>query len=1000
MTEEKMPLMLENGMNGAMQVDQLDVDDLFGDGVGGLSLHTARPPTKHLRQRIDELRTRGCCQGVAWSRSGSIASVSPDGKTLEARFLRSHPDNGDWGLSEPTKVDLISINPSSPIIHLAWASTASPELAVIDATGRVAILTYSITLNRPFATRKWDHDPSDDLHAIVGSYWLPLAPQSKQYWVSHGPAVKDGNQYRYESSFVRAGGPWHPNPSKSALLCVTTNGHLKMFWAQNNNKIEETLLELESVNSSDDLITHAALHSDKGYLWIALATTNKQIRVVKVGIHWGLPQSQSDTKPPPGSQALNPTLHEKHVAISTWLPSGPSTTPVDSAATQLTHLEILPSVMDPNGQGAPLVILAVRTYVPTPNTPYQETQSIIDKWEVPSDQPQSLHPAFEQLGSRRNSTGTAPAPTCRLKKCDPVVINKAVIGLHTIQYGNVVCLAFSDGSVEYRDRYTLQEVYNEMNLDRVMTLGQVGFALQDDSPCLQMAFSPTNCSVVKVQDDGKVKWSRLYHPLGDIGNSNQDAPYAATLAALTVAASTATFNNINYDDILAVARPFANKKRFTFDWINEIVRMLKVPVDYSEDTHHDSLVRNSSLQMCLSILNHLGYKGMFQPRTFGGKFAMLALNARNVVILITIASNTPVNIREKLSPLDEHEVVDALAGCAKWSLDLLAWLTDSLFALLDDPQFLALLTPQRFSEMSAYLQSRSDVSLHLLLCSSTRGFLSAVCRRILHLEILSNRAIEFYERRAAMQNATDPSSQAKGLHVVLYKAYQKMQRVTSSSLIKVQEFDRLLTVLNNDIRTAYQTSLASLASKNPPGGGAAAQKAVDAQIKTAQMHCELNMLLASSPPPAFLGVLLKFFNTDLRAYRGLADPSKLFFADYDLLEVDDDRRTLAARKAKSRFIDVFKRAELVGPPPTSRAGGGGSSSSDAAGNSNNNNASTSGGKEAEDAKTAQWRRCVRCSAVMEDVFGSRPGFTFVLAQQRKCSCGGHWGLLPRGSLIG
>ncbi|KAJ0311911.1 hypothetical protein COL5a_005484 [Colletotrichum fioriniae] len=232
MTEEKMPLMLENGMNGAMQVDQLDVDDLFGDGVGGLSLHTARPPTKQLRQRIDELRTRGCCQ------SGAIASVSPDGKTLEARFLRSHPDNGDWGLSEPTKVDLISINPSSPIIHLAWASTASPELAVIDATGRVAILTYSITLNRPFATRKWDHDPSDDLHAIVGSYWLPLAPQSKQYWVSHGPAVKDGNQYRYESSF--------------------------MFWAQNNNKIEETSLELESVNSSDDLITHAALHSDKG----------------------------------------------------------------------------------------------------------------------------------------------------------------------------------------------------------------------------------------------------------------------------------------------------------------------------------------------------------------------------------------------------------------------------------------------------------------------------------------------------------------------------------------------------------------------------------------------------------------------------------------------------------------------------------------------------------------------------------------------------------------
>lgn len=40
-----------------------------------------------------------------------------------------------------------------------------------------------------------------------------------------------------------------------------------------------------------------------------------------------------------------------------------------------------------------------------------------------------------------------------------------------------------------------------------------------------MAFSPTNCSLVKVQDDGKVKWSKLHHPLGDIGNSNQDGTY-------------------------------------------------------------------------------------------------------------------------------------------------------------------------------------------------------------------------------------------------------------------------------------------------------------------------------------------------------------------------------------------------------------------------------------------------------------------------------------------
>ena len=58
-------------------------------------------------------------------------------------------------------------------------------------------------------------------------------------------------------------GPFHPNPGKSALLCITTNGLLKLFFSQNNNRIEETDIELENITSSDDLITHASICSDK-----------------------------------------------------------------------------------------------------------------------------------------------------------------------------------------------------------------------------------------------------------------------------------------------------------------------------------------------------------------------------------------------------------------------------------------------------------------------------------------------------------------------------------------------------------------------------------------------------------------------------------------------------------------------------------------------------------------------------------------------------------------
>lgn len=460
----------------------------------------------------------------------------------------------------------------------------------------------------------------------------------------------------------------------------------------------------------------------------------------------------------------------------------------------------------------------------------------------------------------------------------------------------------------------------------------------------------------------------------------------------------ATLNHVNIDDILAAARPHAAKKGMLFvqcpppcqprglaltsvsldfvkDWVTEMARMLKAAVDYSEEMHHDALVRNTSLQLCLSVMNHLGFQGEFRPRAYIGKFSLLSLNIRNIVILITIASNTPHTMREKLSPLDEHEVVDTLAGCAKWAIDLLSWLADALFSLMDDPEFQALLQPSRFTEISGFVKKRSDPSLQLVLCSSTRGYVSALCRRLQHLEALSQKAIEFYERKTAMQNAGDPSQQPKNPHILLQNAYKRMQHITQLSLVKISEFDRLLSTLGADVRTAYHTAFSGLASQQQQqqqqkneggGGGQAGQKQIDPQVKSAQVRAEMILLLDAQPTPPFLPVLKKFFGSDLRAFRAQTDPAKLYFADYGLLEVSDEPRVLARRKAARTYVDVFKRTEIV-PPGLGVAG-----------------------------QQLAWRRCVRCAAVMEDVLpGSRPGFTFVLSQQRRCACGGFWALLSK-----
>jgi mediator of RNA polymerase II transcription subunit 16 len=71
----------------------------------------------------------------------------------------------------------------------------------------------------------------------------------------------------------------------------------------------------------------------------------------------------------------------------------------------------------------------------------------------------------------------------RLRKLDPIVIPKIITSIHIMQLGKVICFAFSDGTVQYRDRITMNEIYNEPNLDRIMTLGHVGFQFAEESPC-------------------------------------------------------------------------------------------------------------------------------------------------------------------------------------------------------------------------------------------------------------------------------------------------------------------------------------------------------------------------------------------------------------------------------------------------------------------------------------------------------------------------------------
>ena len=98
------------------------------------------------------------------------------------------------------------------------------------------------------------------------------------------------------------------------------------------------------------------------------------------------------------------------------------------------------------------------------------------------------------------------------------------------------------------------------------------------------------------------------------------------------------------------------KADFYFDWLTELARILKISVDFVEEAHFDVLIRNTTIQLSLCIQNSLGFKGEFNPRTFGGKLAWLVLQLRGIVVVVTMSSNSNIQQgpnTEKTVPLED-----------------------------------------------------------------------------------------------------------------------------------------------------------------------------------------------------------------------------------------------------------------------------------------------------------------------------------------------------------
>ncbi|KFY20265.1 hypothetical protein V491_03862 [Pseudogymnoascus sp. VKM F-3775] len=839
---------------------EVDIDDLFGDGAGGL-LPPARPPPKELFQRVDELRGSGCCQSIAWSRWGSIASITSNGLGLEFRNLRIHPKDGSWDLSDPTIIPQVApIADGCQLKHLCWSPNGS-DLAAIDSAGRIAILNLGQSLNKPTFTRNSNSDPIEDLRTVVGAYWINISPGNQRQPGIQSVAVKTSTDYRYEISQAIAFGPCFPNAHKSALITVSTSGSLSLLWPQADGKWHELSSEIESISSSDDLITHASICADKNNtLILAFATTAKKLSIARIAIKWGSPGNNPPDKPVnPALNTVTPAIIIRLLSDTNWMDGSASDASdpfhLSPSMAALSHLSILsPSPDGPGGRPTSPTVITIRSHLPNSLSQYnQDTHSLINRWELSEASP-SVHPAFEQLSARRNSVGSKPGPSPSLKKQEGFTSTKVVIWIEAICFERILCFAYSDGSVEYRDRTTLAELSTIGGADKFSHISQIGFTYNGYEPSLVGALSPTHLSVVQKGCDGKIKWSPLTYNMGDIGTSLEDTQYAAVIAGFNMACSTAIMNSSNHDDLLAAVSKFKNVQSFAFNLVSEVSKTLKFNVDYSEESHHDSLIRNPSIQLSLSIQNALGYNGDAHKRTFESKIAWIGLQLRNCVVLITMAMNIRVPIP------DQQKRVLGLED------------SDCLLHPEDPEVFESVAKGEDGSipRLSAHLLATNNIALHFLLSSATRGFLTGICRRLAHLDYTARKAMS-----AGQSVSAPPGQSAPLISNTLRASYTAIATLTSSSIVPISHFESFVARIADVVKEAYTT--AKLPSQQQ------AQGVQGIPGDSSRNGIEQGILFGGPLPDVMAPAISRIFSEELPKLRAEIDPSRLFFHDFSIL---------------------------------------------------------------------------------------------------------------------
>ncbi|KAI9671992.1 MAG: mediator complex subunit [Trizodia sp. TS-e1964] len=860
--------------------EPMDMDDLFGDGDGDGDGEASVPlgplPTnaflpREILQRVGELRLSGCCQNLAWSKLGCIAHINRDGRGISIRGLFCSPRNGKWSLSgEYPATPRGALGDGNRLVHLCWNHSGS-DLAVVDSYGRISLFSVVIAINRLAETRQFLNDPEDDLSAVVGMCWL----NGERQFPIYRPAFRRDGNYQYSASNAKPYGPYHPLPGKSALISLSRGGNLRLLFQQPDMKWGEVGTELESVGSSDDLFTHASFSPDQdNTLLLAVCTLAHQLRLYRININW----NSSSRPAPPNQLPTTPILLVRHVKLGDrFLPLPPSSEEASTTGeskpdvyiARLSHLEIVgvePADKHLQTSPNPAAIIAVFSHVPVSagvSEHQSEAYSVISRWEL-RPVARVLHPSFGQLPSRKSAPAAKENYLTLARQAD-VHVDKVVVSMQPLKVGTSFALAYSDGTIEFRNR-CMEVIVHDKDYRAISSMSQVGFAFPKTDQCVNVALSPNFCQAVWLELDGSLRLKTMEYGQGALP-PKEDTKFAVVLAAIALQFAYSCANHNNNDDILSFMLEQSGWAAFHADFLSEIYRALNMSVDYSVEPQHDKLFRNTIIQRCLSMQNSLGYGGEGKARTLTAKVAWATLQLRHSALTLALAINGQGrgggadSEPEFLKPAN----LQAILGILRWSLDIICFISDELFWLAHAAEDHS----EDLDLIQGKIREENSAALTMVLASTPRTFLRSNNTHMRKLSAALHRALQ----TAREQEQRD--------------AFLFVLSVFEASSVKPAAFEQLLAELDTDVKTAYTNAGVSESERG---------------------KVEKGMLTSAAVPEVLLPVVSKLLTGGLESLKAEIEPATLYFADYSWLGWSDDSRS--AGYARAQRVDVIRRVVL------------------------------------------------------------------------------------------